>query len=122
LEHPIGTNPQTRALLALMLFHAARFAARLDTNGGILLLEEQDRSRWDAERIGRAAFYLSASAAGDRVSRYHLEAGIAAYHALAPSFVDTDWSAILRLYDWLIRMHPSPVYTLNRAIVVAQIA
>jgi RNA polymerase sigma factor (sigma-70 family) len=122
LEHPIGKNPQTPALLALMLFHAARFAARLDTNGGILLLEEQDRSRWDAERIGRAAFYLSASAAGDTVSRYHLEAGIAAYHALALSFADTDLSAILRLYDWLIRMHPSPVYALNRAIAVAQIA
>jgi RNA polymerase sigma-70 factor (ECF subfamily) len=122
LEHPIGKNHQTPAPLALMLFHAACFDARLDTNGCILMLEDQDRRRWDAERIGRAAFYLSASAEGDTVSRYHLEAGIAAYQALAPSFAHTDWSAILSLYDWLIRMHPSPVYELNRAIVVAQIA
>jgi RNA polymerase sigma factor (sigma-70 family) len=122
LDHPMGTDPQTPALLALMLFHAARFDARFDKDGCILLLEEQDRSRWNTERIARAAFYLSASAAGETVSRYHLEAGIAAHHSLAPSFADTDWAAILRLYDWLIRMHPSPVYALNRAIVVAQIA
>src|SRR5215813_14060959 len=122
LDHPVGRNPQTPALLALMLFHAARFDARVDTNGGILLLEEQDRRRWDTERMARAAFYLGASAAGETVSRYHLEAGIAAHYALAPSVADTDWAAILRLYDWLIRMHPSPVYELNRAIVVAQIA
>jgi len=60
----VCTNPQTPALLALMLFHAARFDARLDTDGGILLLEDQDRSRWDTERIARAAFYLGESAAG----------------------------------------------------------
>jgi predicted RNA polymerase sigma factor len=122
LDHPVGMDPQTPALLALMLFHAARFDARLDKDGCILLLEEQDRSRWDTEQIARAAFYLGASAAGKTVSRYHLEAGIAAHHALAPSFADTDWAAILRLYDGLIRMHQSPIYALNRAIVVAQIA
>ena len=103
-DHPVGTNPQTPALLALMLFHAARFDARFDTDGCILRLEDQDRRRWDTERIARAAFYLGASAAGETVSRYHLEAGIAAHHALAPSLADTDWAAILRLYDGLIRM------------------
>src|SRR5215813_5193773 len=61
LDHPVGMNPQTPALLALMLFHAARFDARVDTDGCILLLEEQDRSRWDTGRSARAAFYLGAS-------------------------------------------------------------
>src|SRR5215472_16876986 len=88
LDHPDCTNHQTPALLALMLFHAARFDARLDKDGCILLLEDQDRSRWDTERIARAAFYLGESAAGETVSRYHLEAGIAAHYSLAPSFAD----------------------------------
>ncbi|MEM7351080.1 MAG: sigma-70 family RNA polymerase sigma factor [Acidobacteriota bacterium] len=120
-KHPICRTPQTHALLALMLFHAARFDARLDSQGGILLLEDQDRSRWQKPLIVRALEYLDTSAAGTEISRYHLEAGIAAQHCLAPSFAATDWPAIRELYDRLLDLHPSPIGELNRAIVVAQI-
>ena len=120
-EHPTCGTPATRALLALMLFHAARFDARLDSEGGILLLEDQDRKRWQRPLIAKALEYLDASTDGEAVSRYHLEAGIAAQHCMAPSFEATDWHAILDLYDRLLVLQPSPVYELNRAIVLAQI-
>lgn len=113
--------PATFALLALMLFHAARLNARLDGHGGVLLLEDQDRGRWDRRMIAKAREYLDRSAEHDRISPYHLEAGIGMLHCMAESFADTDWPAILRLYDMLLRVQRSPVYLLNRAIVVAQI-
>jgi RNA polymerase sigma factor (sigma-70 family) len=120
LDHPASTNPESAALLALMLLHAARFDARLDEYGNILLLEEQDRGRWNQELIGHGIHYLNQSASGVRISRYHLEAAIAAKHSLAPNFAETDWAAILSLYDDLTRIHPSPIHELNRAIVVGQ--
>jgi len=104
-----------------MLFHAARLDARLDEHGGVLLLEDQDRDRWDQAQIGRAAMYLEQSAEGTVISPFHLEAGIAFHHCTATSYAETSWAAILQLYDALIRIHRSPVYLLNRAIVVAQI-
>ncbi|MBS0261640.1 MAG: sigma-70 family RNA polymerase sigma factor [Planctomycetes bacterium] len=120
-SHPRFCEPATHALLALMLFHAARFESRTDAAGAVLLLEEQDRSRWDHGLIRRAQAHLVQAAQGTVVSRYHLEAGIASYHCLAPSYAETDWSAILGLYDLLLRAHPSPVYVLNRAVVVSQL-
>jgi RNA polymerase sigma-70 factor (ECF subfamily) len=87
----------------------------------LLLMEEQDRGQWDRRLIRRAQEFLDQSAEGTIVSPFHLEAGIAFYHCRAPSYADTDWPAILRLYDALIAIHRSPVYLLNRAIVVAQI-
>jgi RNA polymerase sigma-70 factor (ECF subfamily) len=107
--------------MALMLFHAARLDARLDDRGCVLLMEDQDRSRWDRRLIRRAKEFLDQSAEGTVVSPYHLEAGIALYHCSARSYAATDWPAILRLYDTLLTMHRSPVYLLNRAIVVAEI-
>jgi RNA polymerase sigma-70 factor (ECF subfamily) len=115
------STPATRALLALMLFHAARLDARLDDRGCLLLMEDQDRSRWDRRLIQRASQFLDESAEGTAVSPYHLEAGIAWLHCTAPSYADTDWPAILRLYDALLMLDRSPVYLLNRAIVVAAI-
>lgn len=115
------STPATHALMALMLFHAARLAARLDRRGSLLLMEEQDRGKWDHRMIRRAQAFLDQSAEGTTVSRYHLEAGIAFLHCSAKSYAETDWSAILRLYDVLLIIHRSPVYLLNRAIVVAQI-
>jgi RNA polymerase sigma-70 factor (ECF subfamily) len=109
------------ALLALMLFHAARLEARTDAEGRLLLLEEQDRSRWDHRLIERARQFLDRSAEGTHVSTYHLEAGIALIHAAAPSLAETDWRAIRRLYDVLLRLAPSPLYELNRAIAVAHL-
>src|SRR5262245_49886897 len=120
-DHPASTNPETAALLALMLLHASRFDARLDESGNILLLEEQDRGRWNQHLIERGIYYLNESASGDRISRYHLEAAIAAHHSIAPGFAETDWAAILLLYDDLTQTHPSPIHELNRAIAVAQV-
>ena len=107
--------------MALMLFHAARLDARLDESGGLLLMEEQDRDKWDQGLIRRGREFLSESAEGAVVSPFHLEAAIACHHCTAESYDDTDWRAILRLYDALLALHRSPVYLLNRAIVVAQI-
>jgi RNA polymerase sigma-70 factor (ECF subfamily) len=107
--------------MALMLFHAARLDARLDERGGLLLMEDQDRSRWDHALIRRAQQYLDQSAEGTIISPFHLEAGIAMHHCMAKSYGETDWPAILQLYDLLLTIHRSPVYLVNRAIVVAQI-
>jgi RNA polymerase sigma-70 factor (ECF subfamily) len=104
-----------------MLFHAARLEARLDQRGSVLLLEEQDRGRWDQGLIRRAQEFLAQSAEGTVLSAFHLEAAIAYHHCTAKLFADTDWPAILRLYDALLILQRSPVYLLNRAIVVAQI-
>jgi RNA polymerase sigma factor (sigma-70 family) len=120
--HPHCSTPTTRALMALMLFHAARLESRLDDDGCILLMEDQDRARWDEPLIERAKHFLDQSAEGTTVSIFHLEAGIALYHCSAMSYAETDWPAILRLYDAMLTIHRSPVYLLNRAIVVAEIA
>jgi RNA polymerase sigma-70 factor (ECF subfamily) len=115
-------TPATHALLALMLFHAARLESRLDRHGSLLLMEEQDRGQWDQRLIRRALAFLARSAEGNVLSAFHLEAAIACHHCTAKSYAETDWPAILRCYDALIALHRSPVYLLNRAIVLAQIA
>ncbi len=120
--HPHCSTPTTRALMALMLFHAARLDARLDERGGVLLMEDQDRTRWDHRLIQRAKEFLDQSAEGSSVSIFHLEAGIAMYHCSARTYADTDWQAILRLYDAMLTIHRSPVYLINRAIAVAEVA
>src|SRR5262249_45488659 len=94
--------PATHALMALMLFHAARLESRLDQRGSVLLLEEQDRSRWDQGLIRHAQAFLARSAEGTVISAFHLEAAIACHHCTAKSFAETDWQAILRLYDALL--------------------
>jgi RNA polymerase sigma-70 factor (ECF subfamily) len=83
-------------------------------------MEEQDRQKWDRRLIRRAQQFLEQAAEGTVISIFHLEAGIACHHCTAPSYAETDWHAILRLYDALLTIHRSPVYLLNRAIVVAQ--
>jgi len=119
-EHPVGAVPETFALVALMQLHAARLGARLDGAGGLLLLEEQDRSRWDRARIQLGMEWLERAASGDVLSRYHIEAGIAAEHCLAPSFRETNWKEIADLYATLEHIAPSPLHTLNRAVAVAE--
>lgn len=113
-EHPVGAVPETFALLALMQLHAARLGARLDGTGGLLLLEEQDRSLWDRERMRIGAEWLERSAGGEVFSRFHAEAGIAAEHCFAPSFGQTKWKEIADLYATLERIAPSPLHTMNR--------
>jgi len=119
-EDPAGALPETDALVALMCFHAARFDARVDGMGGLLLLEEQDRSRWDRDLVRRGLDHLARSARGGVFSRYHAEAGIAAEHCLAPSYAATNWAEIVRLYQVLERIAPSPLNVLNGAIALAE--
>jgi RNA polymerase sigma factor (sigma-70 family) len=119
-EHRVGAVPETFALLALMHLHAARFAARVDGSGGLLLLEEQDRRLWDQERMRVGAEWLARSASGEAFSRYHAEAGIAAEHCFAPSFHETRWQEIADLYAMLEHVAPSPLHTMNRAVAVAE--
>lgn len=119
-EHPASATPETFALLALMHLHAARMAARQDGSGGLILLEEQDRSAWDRAEIQRGLAWLARSAEGDVFSRYHAEAGIAAEHCLAPSFAETRWERIVECYELLERLAPSALHTLNRALAVAE--
>jgi len=120
-EHPVGQVPTTFALLALMHLHGARMTARQDRSGGLLLLEEQDRSLWDRQRIQVGLDWLARSAQGDGFSRYHAEAGIAAEHCLAPSFDATRWERVVECYSLLERIAPSPIHKLNRAVAVAEL-
>jgi len=119
-EHPAGEAPETFALLALMHLHAARMAARQDSSGGLLLLEEQDREIWDRQGIQIGLEWLARSSQGDHFSRYHAEAGIAAEHCLAPSFRETRWDKVVECYALLERIAPSAIHKLNRAVAVAE--
>lgn len=118
--HPTTSTPVTDALLALFLLQAARFPARTSTPGEILLLADQDRSLWDKRLIAEGMAYLDRSAAGEKITRFHLEAGISACHAAAVTYETTDWRQILSLYDTLLARHPSPVVALNRAVAVGK--
>jgi RNA polymerase sigma factor (sigma-70 family) len=120
LEHARGATPATRALAALMSLNLARLPARVDGAGNLVALADQDRSRWDQARLADGLGLLEASAAGSELSPYHIEAAIAAVHAAAPRTADTDWDAIVELYDQLMRIAPSPIVALNRAIAVAE--
>jgi len=120
-EHPAANVPRTHALLALMLLNAARLPARTDAEGNILRLQEQDRSAWDRAMIARGILHLSKSAAGDELSEYHIQAGIAACHCAASDYASTDWRQILSLYDRLVELDGSPVVALNRAVAVAHV-
>jgi predicted RNA polymerase sigma factor len=119
-EHPVSATPETFALVALIHLHSARMTARQDGSGGLLLLEEQDRSRWDHRELQLGLSWLARSADGDVFSRYHAEAGIAAEHGLAASFAETRWDRIVECYELLERLSPSPIHTLNRALAVAE--
>ncbi|NNE35208.1 MAG: sigma-70 family RNA polymerase sigma factor [Rhodothermales bacterium] len=119
-EHPFGDQAETFALLALMHLHAARMNARQDASGGLLLLEEQNRELWDRDRIQVGLSWLAKSALGDRFSRYHAEAGIAAEHCLAQSFEETRWDRVAECYALLEQAAPSAVHRLNRAVAVAE--
>lgn len=120
-RHDDTRTPRTWALLALLLLQASRFAARADDAGSLFLLRDQDRARWDRSLVAAGMRALDRAAEGDTVTRYHLEAGIAACHAVAPSWEATDWGQIVELYDALVALTDSPVAALNRAIAVWQL-
>ncbi|MGD0364365.1 MAG: RNA polymerase sigma factor [Bryobacteraceae bacterium] len=109
---------EATALLALMLLHDARRQARLDSAGDLVILEEQDRALWDRRQIAEA-MPLAAEALAGGPGPFALQAAISAVHCQAPRFADTDWAQIVRFYDVLERLQPSPIVSLNRAVAVA---
>jgi RNA polymerase sigma-70 factor (ECF subfamily) len=120
LDHPPCAVPSTRALIALMCLHAARTPARLDSAGDLIPLREQDRRLWDATLTAEGLASLDASAAGETLSEYHLEAAIGAVHASARSAAETRWGEVVGLYDLLMGLRPSPVVALSRAIAIGE--
>jgi RNA polymerase sigma factor (sigma-70 family) len=123
LRAVMPSEPEVDSLIALMEFQSSRFAARTDADGLPLTLGEQDRRRWDRSAIARgseAMRRVDASARG--LGYYGLQAAIAQCHAVAPSFEQTDWRRILRLYDALASLAPSPVVRLNRAVAVSMVS
>ena len=108
-------------LLALMRLHLARSDARFAADGSLVLLPDQDRSRWDRAAIDEAVVLLAGAERMDRAGPYLLQAAILAAHASAPSWAETPWDAVVRLYDALLQREPTPVVALNRAIAVAEL-
>jgi RNA polymerase sigma-70 factor (ECF subfamily) len=119
-EHPLTATPASYALAALMCLHAARLPARLDAAGDFTLLLDQDRSRWDRALVDEGQRLMELSASGTELTAYHVEAAIASVHAAAERCDDTPWETIVSLYDVLMRIRPSPVVALNRALAIAQ--
>jgi RNA polymerase sigma factor (sigma-70 family) len=118
LHQLMPTEPEVAGLLALIRLHRARAAARFGTDGGLVLLQDQDRSRWDREAIADAIRLLTRAARRQRPGPYQLQAAIVACHAEAERWEDTDWEQIVLLYDMLLHLAPSPVTRLHRAIAV----
>jgi RNA polymerase sigma-70 factor (ECF subfamily) len=125
-DHELGRHPPTFALLALMLFHAARLESRVGDDGAAVLLDDQDRSRWDGRMLREGLAWLARSATGGDLSRYHVEAAIAWEHIRAEPAGEggprqPDWRRIEELYGMLERIAPSPAVTLNRAVAIARL-
>jgi RNA polymerase sigma-70 factor, ECF subfamily len=112
---------EVRGLLALLLVTDARRSTRTDAHGRLLLLEEQERSGWDRNAIDEGHLLVLGALGGGNPGRYALQAAIAALHAQAPSYAETDWPQVLTLYDALLKAWPSPVVALNRAVAVAMV-
>ncbi|MBE2287391.1 MAG: sigma-70 family RNA polymerase sigma factor [Prosthecobacter sp.] len=120
-EHATTSQPSTKALLALMCLNAARLRARVNVAGEIVRLHHQDRSQWDARLIEEGILALGAASTGEIISSYHVEAGIAACHCLAPDEASTDWTRILSLYDQLLLLKPTPIVAMNRSVALARV-
>ncbi|MGC4022608.1 MAG: sigma-70 family RNA polymerase sigma factor [Cyclobacteriaceae bacterium] len=118
VQHPSTNQPKVNALIALMCLQVARFPARLSDNGMIILLQEQDRSKWNRPLIDRGLNFLRSSYNGDQLTEYHVEAAIASVHAVAPTFDQTNWKELLKLYELLAEMKPGPMVELNKAIAI----
>ena len=118
LDRLMPDEPEAAGLLALMLMHDSRRAARLDADGEIVTLEDQDRGAWDAAEIGEGVAVLEGALRLGRLGPYQVQAAIAACHVTAARAADTDWDQIARLYGQLARFLPTPVVELNRAVAV----
>ena len=117
----VGLLPDSEAmgLLALMLLQASRSAARTSSGGDLILLDEQDRSLWDRDKITEARSLVDRAISSHGFGAYAIQAAIAGVHAAAATAGDTDWTRIVALYDMLLQSQPSPVVALNRAVAVA---
>ena len=118
---PAGDRPEVHALVSLMGFQASRLPARVDEDGELVRLEDQDRSKWDPEPLKIAFHHLGRAAQGSVETAYHLQAAIAAEHAAAADPDRTDWRTVVRYYDRLLRLQPSPIVGLNRAVALARL-
>ena len=114
-------EPEPLGLLALMQLHLARVEARFGPDGSLILLPDQDRSRWDAAAISAAGELVERGLRMGRPGQYLLQAAIVAVHATAPTYAATDWTEIVALYDRLLRLQPTPVVALNRALAIAEL-
>jgi RNA polymerase sigma-70 factor (ECF subfamily) len=112
-------EPEVEGLLALMLLHHARHAARLDAEGAVVSLEDQDRSLWNRGEIAEGGSMVELALKRGRPGPYQLQAAVVAIHADSPSFEETDWEEISLLYGLLCRMSPNPVYELNRIVAIS---
>jgi len=117
---PEGVSPEIMGLLALMLIQESRHAARTSPTGDLILLENQDRSLWNKQQIAEGVAFLEKALKSRRFGAYTLQAAIAAVHAEAESVSVTDWRQIVALYNRLLRIQPSPVVQLNRAVAIAE--
>ena len=120
LDHPPSATPATHALGALMCLHAARAPARLDAAGDLILLRDQDRTRWDERLVAEGRRLLDLSASGPELTDYHVEAAIASLHSDESISDDERWDRIVSLYDTLLAIRRSPVVALQRALAVAE--
>ena len=119
LAELLPEEPEAHGLLALMLFHDSRRATRTDEAGDIVLLEDQNRSRWNRAQIAEGGLSLERALSGRPLGRFALEAAIAREHALAPTATETNWRRIAALYNQLAELHPTPIVELNRAVAIA---
>jgi RNA polymerase sigma-70 factor (ECF subfamily) len=115
-QHLLTSFPRTKALLALMCFQASRLDTRLDDNNNIILLKNQDRSKWNRSLMSKGFELMEESTEPFEVSAYHLEAAIASQHAAARSFEQTNWKSIYHLYEMLYQLQPNPIVAMNKAI------
>lgn len=118
-KNKVTNTPESNALLALMCFQASREEARLSTDTDIILLQDQDRAKWDQELIRKGFDYLDRATCQERPDAYFIQASIAGIHAGAKDFFDTDWTTIRKLYGLLLELKPDPIVRLNMAIATA---
>lgn len=119
VENECTSKPQVNALLSLMCFHISRFDARISKNGELILYEEQDTSLWNADLISKGAYFLKRAASGNKISKYHLEAGIAAW-STQKADTNEKWENILQLYNQLLQVEYSPIAALNRTYALSK--